>query len=68
MAPTDLNSQQYYEALRCLIELANVAAYRLESAGGPTDRPRPSWDRIGGAMVVYFGLHTGVKLHLPEAG
>jgi aminoglycoside phosphotransferase (APT) family kinase protein len=68
MAPTDLNSQQYYEALRCLIELANVAAYRLESAGGPTDRPRPSWDRIGDAMVVYFGLHTGVKLHLPEAG
>jgi aminoglycoside phosphotransferase (APT) family kinase protein len=69
IAPIDLGAQPYYEALRCLVELSNVAGYRLARfLEGTQDRPRPTWDRIADAMVQYFEVRTGVRLGLPNPG
>ena len=69
IAPVNLGSQAYFEALRCLVELSNVAAYRLsESSASSPDRPQPTWDRIADSMVQYFERRTGVRLRLPESG
>lgn len=65
-AAADLSAVPYFEALRCLIELSNVAAYRrAKSEAGPLDRPRPTWDRIADSMVDYFQSRTGVTVRLP---
>jgi aminoglycoside phosphotransferase (APT) family kinase protein len=64
----DLSSAPYYEALRCLLELSGVVAYRETTARGLTyDSPRPTWDAIADQMVDYFDTRTGVRLTLPAA-
>jgi aminoglycoside phosphotransferase (APT) family kinase protein len=59
----------YYRALRCLDELAEVAAYRAASARGQGahDRVGPAWDVIADDAVVYFRDLTGVTLQIPAA-
>jgi aminoglycoside phosphotransferase (APT) family kinase protein len=62
----DLSSMPYYEALRCLLELNGVVAYRTAVAQGRSyDSPRPTWDGIADQMVAYFEERTGVRLVLP---
>lgn len=62
----DLTSVHYYEALRCLLELNGVVAYRTTVAQGLTyDSPRPTWDGIADQMVTYFEQRTGLRLALP---
>jgi aminoglycoside phosphotransferase (APT) family kinase protein len=62
----DLSAQPYYEALRCAVELAGVAEYRLaEAKSEPHDVPRFVWDSISAEMVRYFRDRTGVTLELP---
>jgi hypothetical protein len=63
----DLSSTPYYEAVRCLLELNGVVAYRTTIAQGLTyDSPRPTWDGIADQMVSYFEQRTGVRLVLPR--
>ena len=63
----DLSSVPYYEALRCLLELNGVVAYRNTIAQGlDYDSPRPTWDSIADQMVTYFEQRTGVRLVLPS--
>jgi aminoglycoside phosphotransferase (APT) family kinase protein len=64
----DLSNQHYYEALRCVIQLAEVIAYRTaEAKGEPHDIPRPTWDWISDQIAHYFRVRTGVTLKLPVA-
>lgn len=59
----DLRAVPYYQALRCLLELHGVVAYRAASTQGLTyDGPRPSWDSIRAAAVDYFKQRTGIAL------
>jgi aminoglycoside phosphotransferase (APT) family kinase protein len=63
----DLSSMPYYEAVRCLLELNGVVAYRTTIVQGLTyDSPRPTWDGIADQMVTYFEQRTGVRLVLPR--
>jgi len=66
IAPVDLSAQQYYEALRCALELSATVTYRLAaSSGAARDRPPPTWDSITDTMVEYFRRRTGVVLKVP---
>jgi aminoglycoside phosphotransferase (APT) family kinase protein len=67
IAPVDLGSQSYYEALRCATELSEAAMYRLAAARGDArDRPTPTWDSVADEMVDYFRVRTGVELNMPD--
>jgi len=64
--PIDLSTLVYYESLRCAIELAIVALWRLAIVDGRCDDfLRPAWDSIADVMVEYFRARTGVEIILP---
>lgn len=60
-----LRARPYYEALRCATELSFVASWRLASASGEHDLPRPSWDAIPDSLIEFFRARTGVTIALP---
>jgi len=64
----DLSAVPYYEALRCVIELSGVTAYRDAQARGTTyDGPRPAWDIVADDLVEHFFARTGVTLTVPAS-
>jgi aminoglycoside phosphotransferase (APT) family kinase protein len=62
-----LGTVPYYQALRCLLELHGVVAYRAARAEGLTyDSPRPAWDTVVARAVHYFHQRTGVTLAIHQ--
>jgi aminoglycoside phosphotransferase (APT) family kinase protein len=56
---------QYYEALRCLHELATVARYRVKVERGEAPvHPRPPWDNGVRALTEHFTAVSGVPFRL----
>jgi aminoglycoside phosphotransferase (APT) family kinase protein len=61
----DLHAIAYYQALRCLLELNGVVAYRNAVRHGLSyDGPRPAWDATADQAVEYFKARTGVAIAL----
>jgi aminoglycoside phosphotransferase (APT) family kinase protein len=59
----DLHAVPYYQALRCLIELHGVVAYRAAHRQRLSyDGPRPAWDSVAATAADYFKQRTGVTL------
>jgi aminoglycoside phosphotransferase (APT) family kinase protein len=54
----------YYEALRCLVELAVVLAHRADAEQGITRGPRPPWENGIAALTKHFTTVTGVPLRV----
>jgi aminoglycoside phosphotransferase (APT) family kinase protein len=52
----------FYEALRCLVELSAVLAYRHRSDTDSAATQRPPWDKGVRALVGHFKEVTGVPL------
>ena len=63
----DLSTVNYYEALRCVLELSGVTAYRSADAEHPYDGPRPTWDWVADDVIEYFRDRTGVALTIPQS-
>jgi len=62
----DLAAMPYYEALRCVIELSGVTAYRdAQLRGAPYDGPQPAWDIAADDLIERFRARTGVTLTVP---
>jgi aminoglycoside phosphotransferase (APT) family kinase protein len=62
----DLRNQRYYEAMRVVVELANVYRWRTEvHAGRDPGFPQPTWGAAGGRMTEHFRSISGVDLTLP---
>jgi aminoglycoside phosphotransferase (APT) family kinase protein len=53
---------EFYEALRCLVELSAVLAYRHLSKGTSAPAQRPPWDKGVRALVRHFEKITGVPI------
>jgi aminoglycoside phosphotransferase (APT) family kinase protein len=53
---------EFYEALRCLVELSAVLAYRHGSDGNSAATQRPPWDKGVRALVGHFKKTTGVPI------
>ena len=52
----------FYEALRCLVELSGVLAYRHRSDANSASTQRPPWDKGVGALAGHFKQITGVPI------
>jgi aminoglycoside phosphotransferase (APT) family kinase protein len=67
-ARIDQKLVDYYRALRCLDELAEVSAYRTAQASGRTSghRVRPAWDAIVNLAVQYFQALTDITIRVPS--
>jgi aminoglycoside phosphotransferase (APT) family kinase protein len=53
---------QFYEALRCLVELSAVLPYLHRSKGTTEAKQRPPWDKGVRALVGHFEKMTGVPI------
>jgi aminoglycoside phosphotransferase (APT) family kinase protein len=53
---------EFYEALRCLVELSAVQSYRHRSHNDGTGSRRPPWDMGVNALVGHFMKITGVHI------
>ena len=53
---------EFYEALRCLVELSAVLAYRHRSDTDSAATQRPPWDKGVRALVGHFKEITGVPI------
>ena len=66
LRPIAAERVQYFEALRCLFQLATVVRFRAEVALGMTpSHPRPPWDRGVPALTKYFTAVSGVPIQVP---
>lgn len=65
LRPVAAERVQYYEALRCLFQLATVVRYRAEvERGAAPVYPRPPWDKGVGALTKHFSAVSGVPFRL----
>jgi aminoglycoside phosphotransferase (APT) family kinase protein len=65
LRPVAAERVQYYEALRCLLELATVARYRVKVERGESPvHPRPPWDNGVRALTKHFTAVSGVPFRL----
>jgi aminoglycoside phosphotransferase (APT) family kinase protein len=53
---------EFYEALRCLVELSAVLSYRHRSNSDGTESRRPPWDKGVNALIGHFMNITGVSI------
>ena len=53
---------EFYEALRCLVELSAVLAYRRRSDSNSAATRRPPWDKGVSALAGHFKEITGVSI------
>ncbi len=53
---------EFYEALRCLVELSTVLSYRHRSNSEDAGSRRPPWDKGVNALVGHFMKITGVPI------
>jgi len=53
---------EFYEALRCLVELSAVLAYRHRPSSSGAGTKRPPWDTGVRALVGHFEKITGVPI------
>jgi aminoglycoside phosphotransferase (APT) family kinase protein len=66
LRPVSSERVQYYEALRCLFQLATVIRYRAEVERGVAPaHPRPPWDQGVSALTKHFSAVSGVPIQLP---
>lgn len=61
-AQTTTKRIDFYEALRCLVELSAVLPYRHRSKSEGLGTERPPWDKGVGALVGHFEKITGVPI------
>jgi aminoglycoside phosphotransferase (APT) family kinase protein len=67
LRPVAAERVKYYEALRCLLELATVARYRVKvERGAAPVHPRPPWDNGVRALTTYFTAVSGVPFRLGQ--
>ncbi len=61
---TDTTAERidFYEALRCLMELSAVLSYRHRSKDNAVAKQRPPWDKGVTALVGHFEKTTGVPI------
>jgi aminoglycoside phosphotransferase (APT) family kinase protein len=65
LCPVAYERVQYYEALRCLLELCTVIRYRKEvERGVRSSLPRPPWDHGAEALTKHFSSVSGVPFRL----
>ena len=65
LRPVEAERVQYYEALRCLFELAPVVRYRAEAAlGAAPAHLRPPWDNGARALTKHFSAVSGVPFRM----
>ena len=55
---------EFYEALRCLVELSAVLPYRYRSKGTSAAAQRPPWDKGVKALVRHFEKMSGVPISI----
>lgn len=53
---------EFYEALRCMVELVAVLEYRHHAAAKGNGIPKPPWDNGAKALAAHFAIITGVPL------
>jgi aminoglycoside phosphotransferase (APT) family kinase protein len=59
---TTVERIEFYEALRCLVELSAVLPYRHRSSSNSAATQRPPWDKGVRALAGHFEKITGVPI------